>query len=162
MPARIMHATVLALFAVLATYVPAAIADPLRVAVAGGDRLRLLDARCRHKRRHLPKARRRGAVDRASRQRQAAASADLRQRHRHQHGRRHLISPSSLKARAEKAVAALAGPPLNFVVMVRNDGKINSVEDLKGKRIGIDRRLDHRLVRQPDLGEPALDRRRRL
>ncbi len=34
-----------------------------------------------------------------------------------------------------KAVAALAGPPLNFVAMVRNDGKINSVADLKGKRI---------------------------
>ncbi len=35
----------------------------------------------------------------------------------------------------EKAVAALAGPPLNFVVMVRSDGKINSIPDLKGKRI---------------------------
>jgi NitT/TauT family transport system substrate-binding protein len=35
----------------------------------------------------------------------------------------------------EKAVAALAGPPLNFVVMVRSDGKINRVPDLKGKRI---------------------------
>jgi NitT/TauT family transport system substrate-binding protein len=35
----------------------------------------------------------------------------------------------------EKAVAALAGPPLNFVVMVRSDGKINNVADLKGKRI---------------------------
>jgi ABC-type nitrate/sulfonate/bicarbonate transport system substrate-binding protein len=35
----------------------------------------------------------------------------------------------------EKAVAALAGPPLNFVVMVRSDGLINSVPDLKGKKI---------------------------
>ena len=35
----------------------------------------------------------------------------------------------------EKAVAALAGPPLNFVVMVRSDGPIKSVSDLKGKRI---------------------------
>src|SRR5262249_11738563 len=35
----------------------------------------------------------------------------------------------------EKAVAALAGPPLNFVAMVRADGKINSVADLKGKGI---------------------------
>ena len=35
----------------------------------------------------------------------------------------------------EKAVAALAGPPLNFVVMVRSDGRINRVEDLKAKRI---------------------------
>lgn len=35
----------------------------------------------------------------------------------------------------EKAVAALAGPPLNFVVMVRSDGAIQRVADLKGKRI---------------------------
>lgn len=35
----------------------------------------------------------------------------------------------------EKAVAALAGPPLNFVVIVKSDGRINSVADLKGKRI---------------------------
>lgn len=35
----------------------------------------------------------------------------------------------------EKAVAALAGPPLNFVAMVRSDGKINSVPDLKGTKI---------------------------
>jgi len=35
----------------------------------------------------------------------------------------------------EKAVAALAGPPLNFVAMVRADGKINQIADLKGKRI---------------------------
>jgi NitT/TauT family transport system substrate-binding protein len=35
----------------------------------------------------------------------------------------------------EKAVAALAGPPLNFVVMVRSNGPIKSVADLKGKRI---------------------------
>lgn len=40
-----------------------------------------------------------------------------------------------VKGAPEKAVAALAGPPLNFVVMVRNDGKINTVDDLKGKRI---------------------------
>jgi NitT/TauT family transport system substrate-binding protein len=39
------------------------------------------------------------------------------------------------KGAPEKAVAALAGPPLNFVAMVRNDGKINAVADLKGKRI---------------------------
>jgi NitT/TauT family transport system substrate-binding protein len=35
----------------------------------------------------------------------------------------------------EKAVAALAGPPLNFVVMVKSDGRIKTVADLKGKRI---------------------------
>jgi ABC-type nitrate/sulfonate/bicarbonate transport system substrate-binding protein len=39
------------------------------------------------------------------------------------------------KGAPEKGVAALAGPPLNFVAMVRNDGKINTVADLKGKRI---------------------------
>jgi ABC-type nitrate/sulfonate/bicarbonate transport system substrate-binding protein len=42
-----------------------------------------------------------------------------------------------VKGAPEKAVAALAGPPLNFVVMVRNDGKINAVADLKGKRISV-------------------------
>jgi len=40
-----------------------------------------------------------------------------------------------VKGAPEKAVAALAGPPLAFVAMVRNDGKINTVADLKGKRI---------------------------
>lgn len=40
-----------------------------------------------------------------------------------------------VKGAPEKGVAALAGPPLAFVAMVRNDGKINTVADLKGKRI---------------------------
>ncbi len=35
----------------------------------------------------------------------------------------------------EKGVAAIAGPPLNFGAMARNDGKINTVADLKGKSI---------------------------
>jgi NitT/TauT family transport system substrate-binding protein len=39
------------------------------------------------------------------------------------------------KGAPEKAVAALAGRPLNFVAMTRNDGKINAIADLKGKRI---------------------------
>lgn len=39
------------------------------------------------------------------------------------------------KGAPEKAVAAVAGPPLNFVAMVRSDGKINTIADLKGKRI---------------------------
>jgi NitT/TauT family transport system substrate-binding protein len=42
-----------------------------------------------------------------------------------------------VKGSPETAVAAVAGPPLNFVAMVRNDGKINDVADLKGKRIGV-------------------------
>ena len=40
-----------------------------------------------------------------------------------------------VKGAPEKGVAALAGPPLNFVAMTRNDGKINTIADLKGKRI---------------------------
>ncbi len=39
------------------------------------------------------------------------------------------------KGAPEKAVAALAGPPLNFVVMVASNGGIDQVADLKGKRI---------------------------
>ena len=35
----------------------------------------------------------------------------------------------------EKGVAAIAGLPLNFGAMARNDGKINVVADLKGKSI---------------------------
>ncbi len=35
----------------------------------------------------------------------------------------------------EKAVAALAGPPLNFVVMTKSGNGINTIADLKGKRI---------------------------
>jgi ABC-type nitrate/sulfonate/bicarbonate transport system substrate-binding protein len=40
-----------------------------------------------------------------------------------------------VKGAPEKGVAALAGPPLNFGAMTRNDGNINSIADLKGKRI---------------------------
>ena len=36
-----------------------------------------------------------------------------------------------------KGVAALAGPPLSLVIIVRPDGGVNTVEDLKGKRIGV-------------------------
>lgn len=36
-----------------------------------------------------------------------------------------------------KAVAAMAGPPLLIGLMVRPDGGIKSVDDLKGKRIGV-------------------------
>jgi NitT/TauT family transport system substrate-binding protein len=35
-----------------------------------------------------------------------------------------------------KAIAAVAGPPLLLVLLVRNDGSINTVEGLKGKRVG--------------------------
>jgi NitT/TauT family transport system substrate-binding protein len=36
-----------------------------------------------------------------------------------------------------KGIAAMAGPPLIFALVVRKDGGINSVDDLKGKPIGI-------------------------
>jgi|HubBroStandDraft_6_1064221.scaffolds.fasta_scaffold204235_2 NitT/TauT family transport system substrate-binding protein len=36
-----------------------------------------------------------------------------------------------------KAVAAMAGPPLLLAVIVRPDGGVNSVADLKGKRVGV-------------------------
>jgi len=36
-----------------------------------------------------------------------------------------------------KGIAAMAGPPLIFALVVRNDGRVNSVDDLKGKQIGI-------------------------
>jgi NitT/TauT family transport system substrate-binding protein len=40
-----------------------------------------------------------------------------------------------VKGSPEKAVAALAGPPLAFVAMTSADGKIKTIADLKGKRI---------------------------
>lgn len=40
-----------------------------------------------------------------------------------------------VKGSPEKGVAALAGPPLAFVAITRNDGKINTLADMKGKRI---------------------------
>jgi ABC-type nitrate/sulfonate/bicarbonate transport system substrate-binding protein len=36
-----------------------------------------------------------------------------------------------------EAVAALAGPPLLLAIVVRPDGGVNSVSDLKGKRVGV-------------------------
>jgi NitT/TauT family transport system substrate-binding protein len=36
-----------------------------------------------------------------------------------------------------KGIAAMAGPPLIFALVARNDGSVNSVDDLKGKQIGI-------------------------
>ena len=42
-----------------------------------------------------------------------------------------------VKGSPVKGVAAMAGPPLIFALVVRNDGSINSVDDLKGRTIGI-------------------------
>src|SRR6185312_13513283 len=36
-----------------------------------------------------------------------------------------------------KAVAAMGGPPLDFGIAVRADGPIHTVDDLKGKKIGV-------------------------
>ncbi|HTO60902.1 MAG TPA: ABC transporter substrate-binding protein [Bradyrhizobium sp.] len=36
-----------------------------------------------------------------------------------------------------KGVAGMAGPPLLFALVVRNDGSVKSIDDLKGKKIGI-------------------------
>jgi NitT/TauT family transport system substrate-binding protein len=42
-----------------------------------------------------------------------------------------------VKGSPAKAVAALAGPPLLFVLVARNDGSVNGVKDLKGKTVGV-------------------------
>ena len=42
-----------------------------------------------------------------------------------------------VKGSPVKGVAAMAGPPLLFALVVRNDGSIKSVDDLKGRKIGI-------------------------
>ena len=42
-----------------------------------------------------------------------------------------------VKGSPVKGVAAMAGPPLIFALIVRNDGSVNSVDDLKGRAIGI-------------------------
>ena len=41
------------------------------------------------------------------------------------------------KGAPEKGVAAMAGAPLNIAVLVRPDGSIKSVADLKGKKVGV-------------------------
>src|SRR5580692_2714536 len=42
-----------------------------------------------------------------------------------------------VKGSPVKGVAAMAGPPLIFALVVRNDGSVNSVDDLKDRKIGI-------------------------
>jgi NitT/TauT family transport system substrate-binding protein len=41
------------------------------------------------------------------------------------------------KGSPAKAIAAMAGPPLLFALVVRNDGEIRTVDDLKGRNVGV-------------------------
>src|SRR5579863_5346729 len=43
----------------------------------------------------------------------------------------------AIKGVPEKAVAVLAGPPIEMSIIIRSDGDIKKVEDLKGKAIGV-------------------------
>src|SRR5215472_11792053 len=36
-----------------------------------------------------------------------------------------------------KGIAAMAGPPLLFALVVRSDGAVNTVDDLKGRKVGV-------------------------
>jgi NitT/TauT family transport system substrate-binding protein len=42
-----------------------------------------------------------------------------------------------VKGSPVKGIAAMAGPPLLFALVVRNDGTVKIVDDLKGRRVGI-------------------------
>ena len=42
-----------------------------------------------------------------------------------------------VKGSPVKGIAAMAGPPLLFALVVRNDGAVNTVDDLKGRKIGV-------------------------
>ena len=42
-----------------------------------------------------------------------------------------------VKGSPVKGIAAMAGPPLIFALVARNDGDVKSVDDLKGRKVGI-------------------------
>ncbi len=42
-----------------------------------------------------------------------------------------------VKGSPVKGIAAMADPPLTFALVVRNDGSVKSLDDLKGKRVGV-------------------------
>jgi len=42
-----------------------------------------------------------------------------------------------VKGSPVKGIAAMAGPPLLFALVVRNDGTIKSIDDLKGRNVGV-------------------------
>lgn len=42
-----------------------------------------------------------------------------------------------VKGSPVKGIAAMAGPPLIFALVARNDGDVKSADDLKGRKVGI-------------------------
>lgn len=42
-----------------------------------------------------------------------------------------------VKGSPAKGIAAFADPPLTFALVVRNDGSVKSLDDLKGKKVGV-------------------------
>jgi ABC-type nitrate/sulfonate/bicarbonate transport system substrate-binding protein len=42
-----------------------------------------------------------------------------------------------VKGSPVKGIAAMAGPPLLFALIVRNDGSVPTVDDLKGRKVGV-------------------------
>lgn len=42
-----------------------------------------------------------------------------------------------VKGSPVKGIAAMAGPPLLFALVVRNDGSVKTVDDLKGRKVGV-------------------------
>ena len=42
-----------------------------------------------------------------------------------------------VKGSPVKGIAAMADPPLTFALVVRNDGEIKTLDDLKGKKVGV-------------------------
>ncbi len=42
-----------------------------------------------------------------------------------------------VKGSPAKGIAAMADPPLTFAMVIRNDGSVKSLDDLKGKKVGV-------------------------
>ena len=42
-----------------------------------------------------------------------------------------------VKGSPVKGIAAMAGPPLIFALVVRTDGSVKTIDDLKGRKVGI-------------------------
>ena len=101
----------------------------------GGLRLDLHAARRRHADRHLRQARPRDQIVRVQRRCQDAAGADLQlNRHRHRFRARLAFMVKGVPA---KAVGAMAGVPRNMAVMVGYNSPVKTVDDLKGRKLGV-------------------------